>query len=60
MWWMVLLTAALGYLIGSIPMGYLVIKAVKGQDIRQYGSGRTGGTNALRAGGAIAGALTSI
>ena len=60
MWWMVLLTAAIGYLIGSIPMGYLVIKIVKGQDIRTYGSGRTGGTNALRAGGPIAGALTSL
>jgi len=60
MWWMVLLTALIGYLIGSIPMGYLVIKVVKGEDIRKHGSGRTGGTNALRAGGAIAGALTSL
>ena len=60
MWWMVLLTALIGYLIGSIPMGYLVIKVVKGEDIRKHGSGRTGGTNALRAGGPIAGALTSL
>jgi len=60
MWWMVLLTALIGYLIGSIPMGYLVIRVVKGEDIRKHGSGRTGGTNALRAGGPIAGILTSL
>jgi glycerol-3-phosphate acyltransferase PlsY len=58
MWWMVLLTALIGYLIGSVPMGYLVIKLLKGEDIRHHGSGRTGGTNALRAGGLGAGALT--
>jgi acyl phosphate:glycerol-3-phosphate acyltransferase len=46
------------YLIGSIPVGYLVIYAMKGQDIRQHGSGRTGGTNALRAGGRWAGIAT--
>ncbi len=50
----------LGYLIGSVPMGYVVIKLMKGQDIRQHGSGRTGGTNALRAGGLGAGALTML
>jgi glycerol-3-phosphate acyltransferase PlsY len=60
MWWMAVLAALVGYLIGSIPMGYLVIKLVKGQDIREHGSGRTGGTNAMRAGGFGAGALTMI
>lgn len=49
---------ALAYLIGSIPVGYLVIYAMKKQDIRQHGSGRTGGTNALRAGGRWAGIAT--
>ncbi len=48
----------LAYLIGSIPVGYLVIYALKKQDIRQQGSGRTGGTNALRAGGTWAGVAT--
>jgi len=42
---------ALGYVMGSIPVGYLVVKLVKGTDIRQYGSGRTGGTNVWRAAG---------
>lgn len=42
---------ALGYLMGSIPVGYLVVKLVKGTDVRQHGSGRTGGTNVWRAAG---------
>jgi glycerol-3-phosphate acyltransferase PlsY len=43
MWWIILIVAVLGYLIGSIPMGYVVIRLLRGQDIRQHGSGRTGG-----------------
>jgi len=39
----------LGYLAGSIPVGVLVAKASGGPDPRTIGSGRTGGTNALRA-----------
>lgn len=41
----------LGYLLGSIPTGYWVVKASKGIDIRQIGSGSTGATNVLRAAG---------
>jgi acyl phosphate:glycerol-3-phosphate acyltransferase len=37
------------YLIGSIPTGVLLAKATGGVDPRTVGSGRTGGTNALRA-----------
>ena len=37
------------YLAGSIPMGVLVAKVSGGTDPRTVGSGRTGGTNALRA-----------
>ena len=40
-----LLTA---YLIGSIPTGYLVARALTGSDIRTQGSGATGATNARR------------
>ncbi len=36
------------YLAGSIPMGVLVSRAAGGPDLRTVGSGRTGGTNALR------------
>ena len=37
------------YLCGSIPMGVLVARLTGGTDPRTVGSGRTGGTNALRA-----------
>ena len=36
------------YLIGSIPTGYLIVKAKTGQDIRTIGSGSTGATNVKR------------
>jgi glycerol-3-phosphate acyltransferase PlsY len=39
----------IGYLSGSIPMGVLVARVSGGTDPRTVGSGRTGGTNALRA-----------
>jgi acyl phosphate:glycerol-3-phosphate acyltransferase len=55
-----LLAALFGYLVGAIPFGYLVVKLLTGQDIRGVGSGRTGGTNAIRAAGAIAGVLTAV
>jgi glycerol-3-phosphate acyltransferase PlsY len=45
------LTVALiagAYLSGSIPMGLLVARISGGPDLRTAGSGRTGGTNALR------------
>ncbi len=38
----------LSYLIGSIPTSIIVSKAVKGIDIRNYGSGNAGGTNVMR------------
>lgn len=60
MWWIVPITALIGYLVGSIPIGYVVIRLLKGEDLRTHGSGRTGGTNALRAGGLGAGALTML
>jgi acyl phosphate:glycerol-3-phosphate acyltransferase len=50
--------AVVAYLIGSIPVGYLVIRVTQGKDIRTVGSGRTGGTNAMRAGGSWAGIAT--
>jgi glycerol-3-phosphate acyltransferase PlsY len=41
----------IGYVIGSIPVGYLMVRLTKGTDVRQHGSGRTGGTNVWRAAG---------
>jgi glycerol-3-phosphate acyltransferase PlsY len=50
----------LSYVIGSIPFGWLIVKLKTGKDIRAVESGRTGGTNALRAAGFWAGLLTAI
>lgn len=47
----------LGYLLGSIPFGYIVCRA-RGVDVTQYGSGRTGGTNVLRTAGTKAAAVS--
>ena len=48
MFWLPFLVAVvLGYLLGSIPAGYLVGRA-HGIDIRQHGSGNIGATNVLR------------
>lgn len=55
-----ILIVLIGYFIGSIPMGFVVIKLFRGKDITQIGSGRTGGTNAMRAGGLGLGALTGF
>lgn len=38
----------LSYLVGSIPVSIILSKAIKGVDIRNYGSGNAGGTNASR------------
>lgn len=42
------LLVLVAYLIGAIPVGLLVGRAVGGVDLREHGSGRTGATNALR------------
>jgi glycerol-3-phosphate acyltransferase PlsY len=49
-----------GYIIGSIPFGLLIVKAKTGKDIRTVESGRTGGTNVVRAAGLAAGLLTAF
>jgi glycerol-3-phosphate acyltransferase PlsY len=43
-----LLTLPVGYLLGSIPCGYLAARWLRGIDIRREGSGSTGATNVLR------------
>lgn len=43
-----LAVAMIAYLIGSIPTGYIIVKAKTGQDIRTIGSGSTGATNVKR------------
>jgi len=48
-----------GYLLGSIPWGYLISRA-KGIDIRKIGSGNIGSTNVIRALGTKWGLLVAI
>jgi glycerol-3-phosphate acyltransferase PlsY len=50
----------LDYLIGSIPFGFIIVRLRTGKDIRNVESGRTGGTNAMRAAGLWAGIVTAI
>src|SRR5258708_39076515 len=57
---MIFVVIILSYVIGSIPFGFLVVKTFSGRDVRDVGSGRTGGTNAMRAAGVPAGVLTAV
>ena len=54
------LILAVAYLIGSIPSGYLIVRATEGEDVREKGSGGTGATNVSRSAGKGAGILTLI
>ncbi len=49
----------LSYLVGAIPVGLVIVKIFTGRDVRTVGSGRTGGTNVMRAAGLLAGILTA-
>jgi glycerol-3-phosphate acyltransferase PlsY len=51
---------SLAYLVGSIPFGYLLVRLFTGQDVRDIASGRTGGTNSMRAAGFGIGLATSL
>lgn len=50
----------IAYLLGSIPFGYLIVRAREGADIRQTGSGGTGATNVSRRAGKLAGIITLV
>lgn len=52
--------AIIGYIFGAIPFGWVFVRLTKGVDLRQVQSGRTGGTNAMRAAGPVVGGLTAI
>ncbi len=55
-----ILIMLIAYLMGSIPTSIIVGKLTKGIDIREYGSGNAGGTNAFRVLGWQAGLFVSI
>ncbi len=54
------LVVVLGYLIGSIPTGYLAGRMLRGKDIRQMGDGNMGAQNVFRQLGARAGMIVAV
>jgi acyl-phosphate glycerol 3-phosphate acyltransferase len=50
----------IGYLLGSIPFGFVIVKAMRGIDIREYGSHNIGATNVLRVVGWFPALLTLL
>jgi glycerol-3-phosphate acyltransferase PlsY len=52
--------AVIAYLLGSIPFGLLLVRLVKGEDVRLTGSGNIGATNVARSGGAKLGVITLL
>ncbi|MGB0799881.1 MAG: glycerol-3-phosphate acyltransferase, partial [Planktomarina sp.] len=52
--------ASFGYLLGSVPFGIVVARALGLGDLRQIGSGNIGATNVLRTGSKLGAALTLI
>ncbi len=60
MWWAIVLSAVIGYAIGSVQFGIVVGRITRGVDIRDYGSGATGATNVIRTSGAKAGILVIV
>lgn len=54
------LVLAAAYLLGSLPFGYLLVRARSGRDVRTLGSGNIGATNVLRTSGRWMGILTLV
>ena len=55
-----LIVAAVSYLLGSIPFGYLLVRIFRGEDIRLTGSGNIGATNVARSGAKGLGIATLV
>ena len=58
--WMMICYIAIGYLLGSIPFALVIGKLFYHTDVRKYGSGNLGGTNAGRVLGKKAGIATIV
>ena len=54
------LLVLLGYVLGSIPFGYLLVRAQSGGDVRAIGSGNIGATNVARTAGVSVGLATLV
>jgi glycerol-3-phosphate acyltransferase PlsY len=44
----IFITAAIGYFLGSIPFGFILVRTFRGEDVRRSGSGNIGATNVAR------------
>jgi glycerol-3-phosphate acyltransferase PlsY len=54
------LATLLGYFFGAFPTGYIAGRMIGHVDVREMGSGRTGGTNVLRSAGRTAAIITIV
>jgi glycerol-3-phosphate acyltransferase PlsY len=52
--------AAVAYVLGAIPFGLILVRVLRGEDVRLSGSGNIGATNVTRLGGARLGIATLI
>ena len=52
--------AVIAYLLGSIPFGLIIVRIVRGEDVRMTGSGNIGATNVARSGGIKLGIATLV
>ena len=52
--------AVAGYVVGSMPWGYWLVRIFRGEDIRTQGSGNIGATNVLRTAGRLPALLTLL
>ena len=59
MFWYILISIV-AYLIGSINLSIILCKKIKGEDIRNFGSGNAGSTNTLRTLGKLPAAATLL
>ena len=55
-----IMMVVLGYVIGAVPVGLLIVRRMTGKDVRMVGSGRSGATNVIRAAGIGAGLTTAM
>jgi len=56
----VALVCVVAYLVGSLPSGYLLVRAMRGLDVREFGSHNVGAINVFRVGGRWLGIATLL
>ena len=52
--------ALVGYIVGSLPLGFLIARGQRGIDLRRVGSGNVGATNVVRTAGTSLGVLVML